>query len=574
MTLALTLAAALGMRPPVALAWTPRYIETPISSTAPDASLVRESYVSLYAPLPAADGPRPAACDRIGYLRFRDAGGPANPAQAAAIFVAQPGIFEGAGALDQVARNTVRAAAQRGYDVEFWALSRRSNCLIDDFGVQAAAAAHDPQLALDYYYDGGTIDGQRFPGFVSEQDAAFLGHVGLAQTVRDEYTVISQLPPAVRTQKVLCGGHSLGGIITGAFANWDFSGTGDPAGAGYNQCAGFFALDTRFTISLGGQILSDPLGGLLNSILAGVSDAAPYLDVSPFTPETFAALPILGMAASFAPDQKATLENELPNDFNFNVTFRLLFANSWTDFFTDDPDIRQFNFTNEATIGAIFGDVSDPIGILRASVGIPTGGPVVEKNFPLAYGSAPAAAGLLGGNDLVAPDPTSATPNGPVYGWLNYNQLPATLPAPVDDPTQTPYTSAASQVSDITQLSRALFEGAPAMFTEDYFPTALVLDISAAALGDRSGSLAGLRYTNGIAERPAAYVDAGEGITPALGAAGAIPAGPAPAVHVLATGYNHLDVVTAAYQQTNGQPEITSSTLANWMSQIVGGPGT
>ena len=261
---------------------------------------------------------------------------------------------------------------------------------------------------------------------------------------------------------------------------------------------------------------------------------------------------------------------QLPDDSSFESTYRLLFAGNWSEFLTGSPDIRQFNATNEATIGFLFGDVSQPIGILRASIGVPTGGPVVEKTFPLAYGAAPTLQGLLGGNDLITPDPEAAGPNGPTYSWLNYNQLPATPPSPADDPGH-PYTTAASQVSDITQLSRSLFD-APERFTENYFPLQLVLDVAAASGGDRSGDLAGLKYTDGIALHPTAYIDAGEGISNQLGTASAIPVSASPQVHVVAPGYNHLDVVTAAYQQTNGQPEITSSTLASWMSQVVGPP--
>ena len=579
---ALALVSLLAGETADALASEPPRTETPIRSSAPDAARVSESYVSLYEPLPAEDGPRPAACDRIGYLRFRDAHGPANPADADAIFVAQPGIFEGAGALDQVARNTIAAAAEKGYDVEFWALNRRSNCLTETFGDEAAAAAHDPRLALGYYYEGKRLDGRTFPGWVSESEAGFLAHVGLAQTVQDEYAVISQLPPAVRRSKVFCGGHSLGGIITGAFADWDFSGEGNPEDAGYNQCAGWFALDTRFTLSLGREVLSQSLGGAPGEatgagipVSASVLRAAqqggePYLDLPPFTPETFAALPILGMAGYYEPRSESTLEREFPENANFEATYRLFFANGWLNFLDGLPSIRQFHVSNEAAVGFLFDDDSQPIGILRSSVGAPSGGPVIEKNFPLPYGSPPALAGLLGGNKLISPAPWEARPSGAHYGWLNYDEVPAPGPSPVGAPGQ-PYTSPASEVSDVSQLARALFQGAPAMFTEDYFPSKLVTDIVAAGSGDRSGSLASLRY-EGVTQRPAAYVDAGEGITPDLGAAGEIPTGPEPQVHVVAGGYNHLDVVTAAYRQTDGEPELTSHTLASWMSEIVGPP--
>ncbi len=548
----------------------PWYSETPVSSLAPDASQVLESYVSLYAPLPAADGPRPAACDRVGYLRFRSAAGPSNPADADAIYVAQPGIFEGPAAFDQVARHTIEAAAAAGYHVEFWALNPRSNCLVDNTGVAAAEAARNPDLALDYYYNGGTVDGQKFAGFVTEKGAGWLSHVGLAQTVQDEYTVISQLPPWYRRTRVLCGGHSLGGIVVGAFADWNFSDDGNPAAAGYNQCAGYFALDTRFTLSTGTTILSDIDGSVLNGVLSAVTGRLPFVDFPPIAPDVLQALPILGMASYFQPTARSTLLDALPTDSNFNFTFNLLLGNSWKSFLTGTPDPRAFNVTNQATIGYIFGDVSQPIGILRASVGAPTGGPVIEKSFPLAYGAPEAFDGLLGGNDLVAPAPSSASASGPLYGWLNYNQIPTPGPSPADDPGQ-PYTSASSEVSDVVQLSRVLFDsGQP--FTANYYPTQLLVDIAAASVGDRSGSLANLEYTDGITQHPAAYVDTTEGITPGLGTA-TIPDGPTPQVRVVAQGYNHLDVLTAAAVQNNGQPEISSTTLASWMSQVVGPPG-
>jgi hypothetical protein len=555
---------------PAARAAQPVKIETPIASLAPDAGQVLESYVSLYAPLPRADGPHPAACDRIGYLRFRSAGGPADPARADAIFVAQPGIFEGPAAFDQVARHTVEAAAAAGYHVEFWALNPRANCLVDPTGITAAQAARDPNVALDYYFRGTSVDGRTFAGFISESDATWLGHVGLAQTLDDEYAVISQLPPAFRRTRVLCGGHSLGGIVTGAFADWDFSGDRRPGAAGYNQCAGYFALDTRFSLSVAALSTLDddatadgPLSGLIGSL----SDADPYIDFPPITPETLQALPILGMASYFDPTAPSTLIGALPDDPTFNLSLDLLLADSWPDFVADNPNPRSFNLTNQAAIGFVFGDVSDPIGILRASIGVPTGGPVVEKTFPVPYGAPSELMGLLGGNDLVAPPASSAGPGGPLYGWLNYDQVPSPGPAPADDPGQ-PHTSAASEVSDVMQLSRALFDaGVP--FTEEYFPTRLLLDLSAAALGVRTGSLRDLAYTDGIAIHPAAYVDASQGLAPSLGPP---PPGAAPQVHVTAEGYNHLDVLVAAAHQNDGQPEVASSTLATWMGEIVGQP--
>ena len=52
---------------------------------------------------------------------------------------------------------------------------------------------------------------------------------GLGLTVRDWHAVITRELPdrAVRTRKLICGGHSLGDLLTAALASWDFD--GDPA---------------------------------------------------------------------------------------------------------------------------------------------------------------------------------------------------------------------------------------------------------------------------------------------------------------------------------------------------------
>src|SRR5205085_5650 len=131
-------------------------------------------------------------------------------------------------------------------------------------------------------------------GFKSETDAQFLSHVGLEQTARDEYTVITRgMPYKLRRRKVFCGGHSLGGPLTAAFADWDFDGNPKTTrDAGYNQCAAYFALDTRLDLGTPG---SGPSGGGSSSVgiaagLAAASMGSPYVDAPPFTPETIGAL--------------------------------------------------------------------------------------------------------------------------------------------------------------------------------------------------------------------------------------------------------------------------------------------
>src|SRR2546423_1714173 len=285
-------------------------VERAVPSASPDARQVKESYVRLRSRLPKSAGPRPSACDWIGYLRFRDASGPQHAWKADAIFVTMPGIFAGASSLDVFARNMVRTARASGRHVEVWTVDRRSNCLEDHYGTQQAARAHDYRTALNYYYHGAAVHGRRFGGYKSPQDAEFLKAVGLEQTVRDEYTVIRRMVPRkLRTKKVFCGGHSLGGPLTTAFADWDFDGNPKTTSdAGYKQCAGFFALDTRLNLGnpgSGGSSSGGGGGGSSSVGLAGAfaqaSGGSPYINAPPFTPETIQAVPPTALAAFQAP---------------------------------------------------------------------------------------------------------------------------------------------------------------------------------------------------------------------------------------------------------------------------------
>jgi hypothetical protein len=545
---------------PAGAATGPTRIETPVASSSPDAGQVEESYVQLYAPLPESDGAHPAGCDWIGYLRFRSAGGPAIGWQADAIFVTMPGIFAGASSLDQFARNVVRTAAERGRHVEVWTLDRRSNCLEDHRGVQVAARNHDPKLAFDYYYHGASADGQTFGGFVTHQQAQWLSGVGLQQTVQDEYTVITrEVPSDLRTKKVFCGGHSLGGPLTTAFADWDFDGNPNTTSdAGYNQCAAFFALDTRLSLATGQQKNgggSGPSSIGFAQAAAGSSKGSPYVDAPPFTPENIEAVPLTALIAYQQGGQETQIAQWFPDDANFEASYRLLFSRDAVDAVTQMPSWKDFRLTNEAALAGIFDDNSSPIVILRASLGTFDGGPVQEKSWPSPYGSS-GAGGLVDGMHLMTPE----TPHGPLYSWMNYDRvgLPGT-PTQLDSHGQ-PFTTRGNEITDIHQFARSIFE-APADFAEQYFPTHLLEDTESAGNGDRSGDLQNLRY-DGISKRPAFYADAETGIE--QGAAPP-PNGPAPQSWIKLPGYNHLDVGTAAWRQNNGQPEPESKGIVDWM---------
>ncbi|MFF1296187.1 MULTISPECIES: hypothetical protein [unclassified Streptomyces] len=529
--------------------------ETAVVSTSP-VDGVTETLVRVRAPLPASFGARPAACDWLSYLRYRAAGGPADSADADRILVAQPGILEGAGAFDSVARNTVSRAAAQGQHIEFWALDRRSNCLEDRTGV----ASGDQHTAVDYYYRDKQVDGRTFDGYVGNGDLGWMAKVGIERTVRDQYDLLTaELPDQqLRKQKVLCGGHSLGGVITGYFATADFDGDrATTADAGHNQCAGYFALDTTVSTSLAdlsGSIPDDtnlPDVGLgygviqagLDSGILSRTLSAPVL----LNPETMTLLAISGLGALQDPDGETDLPRYLPDNTNIEVTNRFLFSEDTATFLSGSPAVKDFRLTNEAILGALMDDHSVPLAFLQSSVGFFDGGPVVDKNFPVANGSDEQPA-LFGSEYKAIPD----QPGGPLYTWRNYDRV-----GDPDDPGYrsadgTPFTDAGKEVTDIQELARSMAEQ-PLDFTEQYFPTKLVTDIQMSTSPQIKRLVV---HADGLTANPTLTVLAGDGLL-----AGRVPADLDP---VVADGYQHLDVLTAAPTQNNGRPEPVSTNLTEF----------
>ncbi|MFF7311781.1 hypothetical protein [Streptomyces sp. NPDC008137] len=529
--------------------------ETPVESTSPVTG-VTESVVRVKVPLPESAGPRPAACDWLSYLRYRSAEGPAESAGADRILVAQPGILEGAGAFDSVARNTVARAAERGAHIEFWALDRRSNCLEDRTGI----ASGDQHSAVDYYYRGKQVDGRTFGGYADNGELGWMAKLGIEQTVRDQYGLLTaELPDqGQRKRKVLCGGHSLGGVVTGYFAAADFDGNpGTTADAGYNQCAGYFALDTTVSTSLAdlsGNLPDDtnlPDIGLgygvvqagLDSGLLSRTLSAPVL----LNPETMTLLGIAGLGALKDLDGEADLPGYLPSNLNIEATNRFLFAKDTAAFLSGSPSVKDFRLTNGAVLGALLDDNSVPLAFLQTSVGFFDGGPIADKSFPVANGGV-GQPGLYGTAYKAIPD----RPQGPLYTWRDYDRV-----GDPDDPGYrsadgTPFTGAGEEVTDIRQLARSLAEQ-PLDFTEQYFPTKLVTDIQLSTSPQVKKLVV---HPGGLTANPVLTVLAGEGLL-----AGRVPPELRP---VVADGYQHLDVLTAAPAQNDGGPEIVSTSLAGF----------
>ena len=335
----------------------------------------------MYDPLPEGTGAHPEECDWIGYVRFRSANGPARSVDADAIMVIIPGFLGGAGTFDQVARNTVRAAAERGRPVEFWALDRRANCLEDHHGVHAGGACRQRvgRLRLLLERQGGR--GQDLRGL---QDGSRRGlpraSSALKRTVRDWNTILVRgipQPAHARAQGHLRGPLPLGGPLTAAYASWDFDGKEDTQDdAGYNQCAGLVGLDT--TLSVNGED-SGVAGGGAALGLVGASGGAPFVEMTlPRCRRRRSKSPRSSASAAFHQPDGTNMLRDLPHSPKPRPPRRRSSSRrDAANFATGMPSIRDFTISNEASLA----------GVLRRQLNSPP--PARQRGLPRPAGRTP-----------------------------------------------------------------------------------------------------------------------------------------------------------------------------------------
>ncbi|WP_327141259.1 hypothetical protein [Nocardia sp. NBC_01327] len=526
------------------------------------------SYVSFALPLPADAPAHPAACDRVGFLRYRSADGPENSADADHVVIQQQGLGGGAANSDSVAFNTVQSARSTGQKIEFWALARRSACLDEMAGFDYALQTGNYLDAADYYFNGKPIDGHTFPGFKTSADLPVLDFMGLERVVRDQYEImLHEIPDqARRQQKFVCTGISLGGLVTGFFSDWDFDGA-----SGADQCAAFAAQDS--------MISSDPvaiqntpvLHALTDAIVGptdGVVQAGFRAGVMPriFGPapmlgtKAFLLLRLAGLAAHLDPDGESQLLAHLPHDFDIDATLNYLFAPTWAAFTTNGADgsgsIRDYRFTNTALLGVLIDNNSTNFALFQQGVGALAGGPVQDKSFPNPgeLTQLPLLGSYLrisaGNQTRVAPTDRTA-----LYTWRNY-----------DDVRGVPFTSPGHEVADIRDAARQLATGSPNAYWETYFPLRLVVDIGAGYGGARSGEMAGLKYHGMSRTKPNFVAFAGD--SPVQASAGTLFPPPASARVVTLPGYDHIDTIGAAAIQNDGQPDYSGQQLAQFVGSL------
>ncbi|MEV6773728.1 hypothetical protein AB0N05_34345 [Nocardia sp. NPDC051030] len=494
---------------------------------------VQISHVRLDSPLPPGFPECPAGLGELGYLRYRLVAGPSME-DADAILVMQPGTWAGAQSMDRLARNVVRRAAAHGRSIEWWSLSRRSEGATDRAGIHAAYAAGDPTVAIDYYFGRKSLNGKVFEGFRRGDDLRFLAELGLQQVVLDQHEVLTrELPdPDLRRAKVFCGGHSLGGLLAGAYAAWDLDGR-----PGHDQCAGLIAIDTLVSpdpLGLGerrwGNTASKAADRLHSAILSGLRRGAipRATPLGATTMAQFATLVhILGLAAACHGDTETDVHLRLPRTPGWELFLRLPGARRYRDLLRTDTSIRALDLTGEALLGLIAGQ---PFDVLLADLGTLDGPTLPRTTFPV-----PPAAHRLPG-------------------------LGRTLRALFGSPTSSPtdptarYRWKPGGSGDLPAIAHQLATGPLSTF-ETYFPMRIHYDLWTALAGARTADLADYRHAETASTLPTLHAlsDPARFVPEALRLTGLTPPSAS-----YAPGYGHLDMVTATDHPT--EPVTTAFT--------------
>lgn len=514
----------------------------------------------IYAPYPRTNGSVPADfrcdCDYIRFLRYRPATDNGQPKPVEAVIVLIPGYMGGANSFDYLGRQIVSMAEADSANgsVEVWAMERRGNCLEDLTGMNAAEAASDTRIAIDYYFNGVPVDGASFQGFHSDADLGFLSEFGLELLMKDIWTVVTtKIPdPETRRQCVFIGGHSMGGTFTSFFAGWDFD--GDPStldDAGYRNCAGLIGLDGNVgprTSTMDEQTYFETL----NQIRSGEEKRLNLF--TGVTPEAMALLEILAMNASFAPDEEATIFRTIPYSQSTRNLIKLLHSRNLCHYLTGSPALEDFRYTNEALLGVFLDDNFQPVSFLQASLGFLQGGAVVTKDFPGSLAS------LLGLGSVIKTDglfiPWNAGPignlgTGPLYAWVPFDQVGnAADPDYQDTAGKVTYTTWKEEVTDIQDFARAQYRG-PSNFMEWYFANRISLDAQAAAASFNKDY--GLNYLHNDILSTFPIINFPVRTDPQL------------------VGYNHLDVLFAAADRPYHRPNEVFGRLLAFVRDHAGG---
>ncbi len=441
----------------------------------------------------------PEVLDYIPYLRYAVNG--TASANAHAVVVALSGLHAGNNGFDYYAKQLVSLAkADKGMNVEVWALDRRVNNLEDTTGLNEAerlGREGDQQGAVEalngYYYGGLSINGSTFQGFITDQQAPYLSEFGLKVAMEDVNTLIRTVFPdqEQRKRRVYVAGDSLGAVMTADFACWDFDGNpATTADIGYNNIAGVIALDALMTpnaVPINQDVLKivadffpsefqslinttslSTYASVLSMLRSGSMDVLMPTSELGYVPTTYLGVEVNAMMADAAPDQESTFYEDtagLDVDPRSDVILRIAMSKDLWQYLSGEV------YQKKVLFGIVFDNNFNPITMNESAMGF-LSGPVSEKSFP-AIGNLDAVlfssiwlpmSGFMPYDRMYIPSSTSY-----LYRWVNSDEIDS-------DAYARRYTSSSDEVSDLHDIAKCCYEG-PSNIAEWYYTTRLFADI-------------------------------------------------------------------------------------------------
>ena len=364
----------------------------------------------------------------------------------------------------------------------------------------------------------------------------------------------------VRARKVICGGHSLGGPLTAAFASWDFD--GETRSDGRRRLQPVRRLrrprhDARPRPRARARL------GSAAAFSKPAQRRGPYINVPPLTPETFQVPAVFGVGTLFAPPAATDLlrsSRTRPTSTSPQRVPLLARRRELRHRLSGDPRLHG---EQPADAGRCSSTTTPRrCRSCAPASASPTGGPFVDKNFP-------------------APDGSCVPEEGtkrPLYSWVNYDKVGAAgspaVPAELQRACLTRRVRARSPTSSSSRgpCSRRPRTSSSSTSRSASSPTSPRPAAATAAAASAASS------HDGPSKKPALLVQAGdsddndgEDSGPAGGRAGAqrLPAQP-PRHH--ASGLQPPRRPPPHAPRTTGGPEPASTALADFTLDVVPAP--
>lgn len=182
--------------------------------------LARRELLTEYLRIPSLAHPpgTPAVLNQTNFIRIhrRDA----DPRRVDAVLI--QAIPNGASSITEMGTDIIEMAARKGKNFEVWGIERREKNLEDLVGMHRAFSAHDPSIALRYYYGdhyldaNGKFDGKfGSPGatFVPlrQNDVPFLANWDATVMFRDVESILDLVPADRRRTNVFAYSAAPGG---------------------------------------------------------------------------------------------------------------------------------------------------------------------------------------------------------------------------------------------------------------------------------------------------------------------------------------------------------------------------